>query len=255
MTEVCYPPDFSTDNGSLKSEFFDPNPAPIEGSFNPFVDGVDLRFHVEGRHCRPMPAFAFDRRRASSKKIDSTAETEIEGCSKRFDGKNGGLFGWHCGECRHCIGFTIMKVAEGRRDALAGMIRCMPHAPENLIYDYVCATEEACLNRLPHFFSETSFYIDRIHQLSHLKTLSCSPTFRMDLVAELDKINSEVAEQFHNRFDTFAKYASQMSLALFMLQTRHMIDIDNFLNYARIAWKAYLAHQLARSQPVPDLPD
>ena len=65
--------------------------------------------------------------------------------------KTGGIFNWFCPH-GYGYGTSIIKHAEGRKDAMLALYTHCEVPPQVIIYDFACQLEEYCRNREPTFF-------------------------------------------------------------------------------------------------------
>lgn len=137
---------------------------------------------------------------------------DSRGQSKR----TGGLFTWFC---QHgvCYAFYIIKDCEGRNEAFSFLSCYLKKAPKVVIYDFACALHEYCLNRLPAFFKDTLFLVDRFHWYNHV---ACALTYSLKLYAHLNNLNSQIAEQNNSALQRVKGSVSRMTQPAFMMMLR-----------------------------------
>lgn len=162
---------------------------------------------------RNRPMFAADAKKQSN-------ET---GCRHEFLGgaeKTGGVMTVFC-EHGVCYAAFIIPKAEGRDELFSFIIKYLRRPPEIVVYDFACAFQEYCLNRLPGWFKNTEFFIDRTHWPGH-KT--CTLAYCLSLIKKLNHLNSQAAEQCNSVLRLYERTLSRMSQVPFMLCLRLVLD-------------------------------
>jgi hypothetical protein len=95
---------------------------------------------MQGRHTRRYPT-----------RVSGGTTTA---CKHKFPPrkkKTGGIFNWFCPH-GYGYGTSIIKHAEGRKDAMLALYTHCEVPPQVVIYDFACQLEEYCRNREPTFF-------------------------------------------------------------------------------------------------------
>ena len=99
--------------------------------------------------------------------------------------------------CEHgfCYGFKLMTSHESPKHPFSIFKTRFKTAPKCVIYDIACQLHKYCLNREPHFFKNTVFYVDRFHWKCHIGCSSgyCLDRYRTKL--DIANINSQINEQ------------------------------------------------------------
>ncbi|KAK4696957.1 hypothetical protein P7C70_g8291, partial [Phenoliferia sp. Uapishka_3] len=151
---------------------------------------------------RPLyPKFAGDGGVAS--KADKAREGDIPPCTKLYNTytkatQSGGVMAlW----CTHSInyGFHFIPRGEGRNDVFSAIFSHWPTAPKIIVYDFACALAGYCMSREAHYWKDTLFVIDQLHQKDHRKcSNACYLETYMSTDPTLKYINSSAAECGNN---------------------------------------------------------
>ena len=154
---------------------------------------------------------------------DGEADTPPTGCRHEFTSGNrrtGGVFTVFC-EHGFCLGAFIMATAEGRNELFTFLTCYLETAPEVVVYDFACALEEYCLNRLPGYFKYTRFLIDRLHWKNHT---ACAMSYCMNAYVHLKDLNSVVAEQNNSALGRIERTITRSRQYPFMLLLRLFLN-------------------------------
>jgi len=109
----------------------------------------------------------------------------------------------------------------------AFMLTRMSKAPKVCIYDFGCSLSEYCLNREPEYFKYMLIFLDKLHEWNHS---ACSDVFKIRLyfgdlevtVDEwIDRINTQVSEQWNSMFAVKAVSIQQCGQASVMRDALH----------------------------------
>jgi hypothetical protein len=160
------------------------------------------------RQLRGRPKYAADKQSEGA-----------QGCRKHFHGKQnrtGGVFTWHC---KHgvCYAFYVMHRAEGRDEPFSFLTCYLKRAPKVVVYDFACALQEFCLNRLPAFFKNTRFVVDAFHWWNHK---GCARSFYCKKYPHLAHLNTSISEQQNSALRIIKASASRSKQAQFMTLLR-----------------------------------
>lgn len=156
--------------------------------------------------------------------------------------------------CEHgvCYAPFIIPKAEGRDELFSFIIEFLRKAPEIVVYDFCCAFQEYCLNRLPGWFENTFVFIDRTHWPGHNK---CALGYCLSRIRKLSHLNSQTAEQCNSVLRVYERSLSRMAQVPFMLALRLVLDnwnknkekdlisTGNMLRVARLRSKRRLQQQ------------
>ncbi|KAK4698664.1 hypothetical protein P7C70_g7609, partial [Phenoliferia sp. Uapishka_3] len=139
--------------------------------------------------------------------VASRAEKKREGdippCTKLYNtytkaSQSGGVMAlW----CTHSInyGFHFIPRGEGRNDVFSAIFSHWPTAPKIIVYDFACALAGYCMSREAHYWKETLFVIDQLHQRDHRKcSNACYLETYMSTDPTLKYVNSSAAECGNN---------------------------------------------------------
>ena len=184
--------------------YFEPLGRPTAGT----DEGIELGRTVGIPELRPRPTFPADK--------DKDPDPAPKGCRHEFNGggdRTGGAFTVFCPHGVCCANWIIEK-AEGRDELFSYIVRHYPKAPEVVIYDFACALEEFCLNRLPSFFKNTLFLVDRFHWWNHA---ACSIGYDIRSYHDLEYLNTEVAEQNNSALKRIKRTLTRSSQGPFMV--------------------------------------
>lgn len=167
------------------------------------------------RQLRHRPAFDIDKK--GSEETGTKA-----GCRKRFNGgggKTGGIFTVFC-EHGVCLAAMMMPNAEGRNELFSWMVKYLEKPPDVVVYDYACALHEYCINRMPNFFKDTIFLVDRLHWFNHK---SCCSSYSINAYEWLSNVNSVICEQNNSALGRIERTLSRAAQGSFMLLIRRFM--------------------------------
>lgn len=146
--------------------------------------------------------------------------------------------------CKHgvCYASYIVKTAEGRNELFSLFVQYFRKAPKVVVYDFGCALQEYCLNRLPDFFKHTLFVVDRLHWHNHS---ACSLGYCMNYyVRTLHRVNSVIAEQNNSALQKIKPTLSRTRQGPFMVLLRAFLSQWNKKKIVDVERHQYVA-QLA----------
>lgn len=126
--------------------------------------------------------------------------------------RTGGIFTWFC---KHgvCYAMYVIKTDEGRNEPFTFLSCYLKEAPKVVIYDFACALHEYCLNRLPGFFKNTLFLVDRLHWKNHKW---CARSYNIWRFPAYEGVNSVVAEQNNAALKRIKASVTRMKQRSFM---------------------------------------
>ena len=131
--------------------------------------------------------------------VRTCAHTNISGsensCTKNYQSSaklGAGIILFWCAKHRLCIGFVLLESAESCEYVYSTLVSRFKVIPKTIIYDNACNLSEYCMNRAPHLFMDTKFFVDAFHYSGHT---NCCRSFNSFLHKSLYKISSVVHEQ------------------------------------------------------------
>ena len=163
--------------------------------------------------------------------------TEKETCRKESYGHPTLTPGIFTVFCKHgiCYGFQCMTSPESPKVPFEIFKTRFQKAPSTIIYDNSCKLHAYCLNREPHFFRSTRFYVDRMHWRGHS---ACSEGYCMNLYkasVDVNSINSQVNEQANAGLRHIQAQLSYMSEDNFMFHTKLYLAVKNIQKQQKLA--------------------
>ena len=129
--------------------------------------------------------------------------------------------------CAHgiCLAFFFMSNHESPETLFSFLMQRRKVPPNALIADNSCLVQHFSLNREPHYFKDTEFYIDGFHnQGNHV---GCSTGYTIALFRYFDVINTEVAEQFFSILDRIVTPVAFMRVENATLFVRLFVAFQN----------------------------
>ena len=197
---------------------YDPPSAPavpLPNTYNP-EEGRAYYFAGHGQQVRKLPRYG-----------KAAGATSKELCRKDFPrvSKHGWshLFLWFCAKHEHCYGYHIISGSEGRKDPFASAYQYMENAPDHIWYDFSCSLCEYALNREPHFFRETRFWLDEFHSYHH----TCGDNHKSQRVADVPHPNTSVCEQFNSYLKNFLYFQTHQTQSHFTFFLQFFIHVWN----------------------------
>ena len=145
-----------------------------------------------------------------------SAESDCRHGSHAYNNRTGGIFTWFC-EHGVCYGVQVLKDAEGRKEPFDFLSCYFKEAPKVVVYDFACALHEYCMNRLPDFFKNTRFVVDRFHWFNHR---ACARSYDIRAFAALNAVNTIAAEQNNAALKRIKATVTRMKQRPFMLLVR-----------------------------------
>ena len=126
-----------------------------------------------------------------------------------------------------CYGFQVMETCESPKHPFQIFRSRFPVAPKIIVYDNACKLHQYCLNREPHFFSETLFTVDRFHWRGHI---GCSAGYSLDTYKDcfhIKDINSQVNEQANAGLQRIRGQLAYMNAENFMFTISLFLYLKN----------------------------
>ena len=192
-------------------------PKEIPNSYNP-ATGVAYYFTESGNKVRNLPTYTIGTRPEKKSSSSKSGET----CNKKYPrvvkGGYSHMFLWFCPIHGHSYGFHVIPGSEGRKDAFASLYRYLPEPPQHIFYDFACSLSEFSLNREPHYFRQTRFWIDLFHSYNH----TCGSAYRSLNNPHL-QINSEICEQFNAFLQRIKYVCTHLSIERFSFLVQYAI--------------------------------
>ena len=93
--------------------------------------------------------------------------------------------------------------------------------PQHLFYGFACQLSEYCLNREPELFSDTKFWHDLFHSITHV----CGNNFKSVRIEGLEGINTEICEKFNGFLQCVRYTGSHLSQEYFMFFVQFFLYI------------------------------
>ena len=138
--------------------------------------------------------------------------------------------------CRHmiCLGWHVIKKAEGRDDVFSALFTFFKQCPRYIIYDFACAAGAYSLFRQYNFFKDALFLTDRLHAQQHN---ACSPATHTsnwaNSIPELARLNTQVAESGNSGLRRIKKVVSYCNQQHAILYTGTYINIRNRIAFIK----------------------
>ena len=186
--------------------------SPIEGSYDP-ESGVCYYFSGDGKKVRQLPKYDIADYKETCTKLYSRVRKQGWGH----------LFVWLCAEHGHVYGYHLISGSEGRKDVFASAYQFMNEAPAHIYYDYSCALSDYCLNREPHFFRNTRFWIDNFHLHNHV----CGDNHKPARVEGIQHPNTSICEQFNSYLSCFKYFCNHLTQSHFCFLLQIFVHIWN----------------------------
>jgi len=137
-------------------------PGTCEEKVGPVADAAMEDTHVY------MPSFPLLRLLATYPSLERRSKQRGNTCNKASNSHNAFTPGLCLCFCGHgvCLGFKILVRCEGPSTIFEIIATRFVKAPLWIIYDNACNLHNYCIKRLPQFFCNTRFLVDRLHWLS-----------------------------------------------------------------------------------------
>lgn len=200
--------------------------SPISQSYNPPKFGRAYYFEENGRQVRRPRKFSIDKENDKKDSVDD--ELSMGQCSKNYGIVNPSkgitqLFLWFCPKHGDCYGFHIIPGSEGRKDPAASLYTHLENPPEQIFYDFACGLEEYGLNRESGYFLNTRIFHDVFHGYKH----KCSAVFRFNRLDNVEKVNTEICEQFNSFLQCIKSSSKKMKQDTFCFFVEFFIWLWN----------------------------
>ena len=175
-----------------------------------------------------LPKFHDDATYSANREGDCKKDEKMD-CRKESYGHptlSPGIFTIFC-EHGVCYGFELMTSHESPRHPFSIFKTRFKTAAKCIIYDNACQLHKYCLNREPHFFRGTVFYVDRFHWKCHIGCSSgyCLDKYRTNF--DIAGINSQINEQANAGLKKLQAQLSYMSPSNFIFHVKLFLAIKN----------------------------
>jgi len=194
-----------------------------------------------------MPSFPLQRLLARYPTLENKRAKEGNTCGKSSGSHNIFTPGVCLCFCGHsvCLGFKLLVRSEGPSTIFELVATRFKMAPRWIIYDNACNAHNFCIKRLPRFFSNTRFFVDRLHWFNHSGCGRgyCLNDLKQDIQVApgvtLKELNTQICEQCNSRLENirtqvaYAKHDNAMAFLKFFLAMTNKKIIDDLQSNSR----------------------
>ena len=182
--------------------------------------------HYAAPYRRYRPKYDEDGKKAAEETVNGT-------CCKKFPkylSKTGGIWIVRCIVHGICVGFHVVRTAEGLNDPFSSLYCHFLVEPSLTVMDFACKYISYCMRREPGFFRNGIKAIDEMHGThSHV---SCSNAARITVFKDsklpmYSNLNDSSAEQRNVRVNKIKDSARYFRKEIFMTIVTLVLSADN----------------------------